>query len=171
MQYHFRHKDWQTYVLNLSNNPIRQVFTRNLFISSKLSLELFSKLSTKLSLKIPLALTPLLLLPYSLESQALSATTSERIHGTAPYLTFDGGVTKVTEIRELLGIKLSDGRTFTPQNNPSSSTAPIELPNVGDTFADIEMIVPPSSTSIKINDLVTQGMWNGNTFSNKKIKG
>ncbi|OCG77905.1 hypothetical protein A9G44_03620 [Gilliamella sp. Occ4-3] len=101
----------------------------------------------------------MLLLPYSLESQALSATTSERIHGTAPYLTFDGGVTKVTEIRELLGIKLSDGRTFTPQNNSSSSTAPIELPNVGDTFADIEMIVPPLSDSININDLVTQGKW------------
>nr|WP_155266127.1 hypothetical protein [Gilliamella apicola] len=106
-----------------------------------------------------MAVVPLLLLPYSLESQALSATTSERIHGTAPYLTFDGGVTKVTEIRELLGIKLSDGRTFTPQNNPSSSTAPIELPNVGDTFADIEMIVPSSSDSININDLVTQGKW------------
>ncbi|OCG61689.1 hypothetical protein A9G37_01530 [Gilliamella sp. GillExp13] len=65
----------------------------------------------------------------------------------------------MTEIRELLGIKLSDGRTFIPQNNPSSSTAPIELSNVGDTFADIEMIVPSSSDSININDLVTQGKW------------
>ncbi|OCG57960.1 hypothetical protein [Gilliamella sp. GillExp13] len=37
MHYHFRH--WQTYVLNLSNNPIRGVFTQNLFISSKLSLK------------------------------------------------------------------------------------------------------------------------------------
>ncbi|OCG38982.1 hypothetical protein A9G25_00405 [Gilliamella sp. Bif1-4] len=65
----------------------------------------------------------------------------------------------MTDLRELLGIKLSDGRTFTPQNNPSSSTALIKLPNVGDTFADIEMIVPPSSDSININDLVTQGKW------------
>ena len=102
---------------------------------------------------------PLLLLPYSLESQALSATTSERIHGTAPYLTFDGGVTKVTKTEDLLGIKLSDGRTFTLQNNSSSPTAPIKLPNVGDTLADIEMIVPPSSDSINIHDLVTQGKW------------
>ncbi|MCO6556677.1 MAG: hypothetical protein J6577_05540, partial [Gilliamella sp.] len=135
MHYHSRYKHRQTYVLNLSNNPIRRVFARNSFISSKLS--------TKLSLKIPLALAPLLLLPYSLESQALSATTSERIHGTAPYLTFDGGVTKVTKTEDLLGIKLSDGRTFTSQNNSSSPTAPIKLPNVGDTLADIEMIVPP----------------------------
>ncbi|OCG41109.1 hypothetical protein A9G25_06520 [Gilliamella sp. Bif1-4] len=65
----------------------------------------------------------------------------------------------MTEIRELLGIKLSDGRTFTPQNNPSSPTAPIELPNAWGTFADIEMIVPSSSDSININDLVTQGKW------------
>jgi hypothetical protein len=106
-----------------------------------------------------LALAPLLLLPYSLESQALSATTSERIHGTAPYLTIDGGTTKLTTTDDLLSIKLWDGRTFTPQNNPSSPTAPIELPNVGDTFADIEMIVPPLSDSININDLVTQGKW------------
>ncbi|MFQ0994744.1 hypothetical protein ACGH6Q_06925 [Gilliamella sp. BG2] len=144
-------RHWQTYVLNLSNNPIRRVFARNSFISSKLSTKLFSK--------IPLALVPLLLLPYSLESQALSATTSERIHGTAPYLTFDGGVTKVTKTEDLLGIKLSDGRTFTSQNNSSSPTAPIKLPNIGDTLADIEMIVPPSSDSININDLVTQGKW------------
>ncbi|MCO6539297.1 MAG: hypothetical protein J6569_04085 [Gilliamella sp.] len=106
-----------------------------------------------------MALAPLLLLPYSLESQALSATTSERIHGTEPYLTFDGGVTKVTKTEDLLGIKLSDGRTFTSQNNSSSPTAPIKLPNVGDTLADIEMIVPPLSVSININDLVTQGKW------------
>ncbi|WP_143426367.1 hypothetical protein [Gilliamella sp. Occ4-3] len=118
-----------------------------------------------------MALAPLLLLPYSLESQALSATTSERIHGTAPYLTIDGGVTKVTEIRELLGIKLSDGRTFTPQNNPSSPTALIKLPNVGDTLADIEMIVPPSSDSININDLVTQGKWGDDDGDGQGVNG
>jgi hypothetical protein len=39
MQYHFGTRHWQTYVLNLSNNPIRRVFTQNLFISSKLSLK------------------------------------------------------------------------------------------------------------------------------------
>ncbi|MCO6536553.1 MAG: hypothetical protein J6567_01160 [Gilliamella sp.] len=159
MHYHFSHQHWQTYALNLLNNPIRRVFTRNSFISSKLSLELLSKLFTKLFSKIPLALVPLLLLPYSLESQVLSATTFNYIQGTAPYLTFDGGVTKMTKTEDLLGIKLSDGRTFTSQNNSSSPTAPIKLPNVGDTFADVEMIVPPSSDSININDLVTQGKW------------
>ncbi|KDN09709.1 hypothetical protein GAPWKB30_1704 [Gilliamella apicola] len=88
----------------------------------------------------------------------MSATTSERIHGTAPYLTFDGGVTKVTKTDDLLTIKLSNGRTFTPQNNPSSSTVPIELPNIGDTLANIDMIVQPAD-SVSLNDLVTQGKW------------
>ncbi|WP_143426315.1 hypothetical protein [Gilliamella sp. Occ4-3] len=118
-----------------------------------------------------MALALLLLLPYSLESQALSATTSERIHGTAPYLTIDGGVTKVTKIEDLLGIKLSDGRIFTPQNNPSSPTAPIKLANVGDTLADIEMIVPPLSDSININDLVAQGKWGDDDGDGQGVNG
>ncbi|OCG39873.1 hypothetical protein [Gilliamella sp. Bif1-4] len=68
MQYHFRHKaqgtrHWQTYVLNLSNNPIRQVFTRNLFISSKLSLK---------SPKTALLVLALLLLSSSSNLQALN---------------------------------------------------------------------------------------------------
>ncbi|OCG59325.1 hypothetical protein [Gilliamella sp. Nev3-1] len=148
----------QVYVLNLSNNPIRRVFARNSFISSKLSIKLFSK--------IPLALALLLLLPYSLESQALSATTSDRIHGTAPYLTFDGGVTKVTKTDDLLTIKLSDGRTFTPQNNPSSPTVPIELPNIGDTLANIDMIAQPAD-SVSLNDLVAQGKWGDDDGDNQ----
>ncbi|KDN09487.1 hypothetical protein [Gilliamella sp. Imp1-1] len=151
MQYHFCHKTWQAYVLNLSNNFIRRVFAQNLFISLKLS--------TKSFLKIQLVLALLLLLPYSLESQALSATTSNTIQGTAPYLTLDDGTTKLTTTDDLLTIKLSDGRIFTPQNNPSSLVAPIKLPNVGDTLADIEMIVQPSSDSVSLNELVAQNKW------------
>jgi hypothetical protein len=148
MQYHFCHKTWQAYVLNLSNNFIRRVFTQNLFISLKLSIKLF--------FKIQLVLAPLLLLPYSLESQALSATTSKTIQGTAPYLTLDGGITKETNIDGLLAITLSDGRTFTPQNNPSSPTAPIELP-VEYTWDNIYMIVPPLREMIHMDELVAQG--------------
>ncbi|WP_141674947.1 hypothetical protein, partial [Gilliamella sp. Bif1-4] len=51
-----RHKAWQTYVLNLLNNSIRRVFARNLFISSKLSLNLLSKLSRKSLLVLGLLL-------------------------------------------------------------------------------------------------------------------
>ncbi|MWP61769.1 hypothetical protein [Gilliamella sp. Pas-s25] len=67
MHYHFRHQHWQTYVLNLSNNPIRRVFTQNLFISSKLSFNLLSKLSRK-----SLLVLGLLLLSSSWNLQALN---------------------------------------------------------------------------------------------------
>ncbi|NUF50204.1 hypothetical protein [Gilliamella sp. ESL0250] len=73
MHYYIRHQSpstrhWQTYVLNLPNNPIRRVFTRTSFISSKLSLKLLSKLSRKVSLALVL-----LLLSYSWSLQALPA--------------------------------------------------------------------------------------------------
>ncbi|MCO6550371.1 MAG: hypothetical protein J6580_06795, partial [Gilliamella sp.] len=147
-----RHKHWQTYVLNLLNNSIRRVFTQNSIISSKLFTKLFSK--------IPLALAPLLLLPYSLESQALSATTSERIQGTAPYLTFDSGRTKAISFKDLLDIKLSDGTNITPTTNTSSFSNPIVLPNDSDTFANVDMIVPPFINTVSLNDLViTRNFW------------
>lgn len=155
MQYHFRLQHRQKCVLNLSNNSTRSFFTETLFISSKL----FFKSSSELFSKILISLIMLLLLSYSLESQALSATTSKTIHGSAPYLTFDGGVTKIITTNDLLSIKLSDGRTFTPQNNPSSSTSPIELSEMKQSFNDIDMLVPSTTDSISISDLVTQGKW------------
>ncbi|OCG17958.1 hypothetical protein A9G24_02385 [Gilliamella sp. App6-5] len=85
---------------------------------------------------------PLLLLSYSVNSQALSAQTSLDIHGTAPYLTFDGGVTKANDISSLLGITLSDGTTIKANEDNSSATNPIELPNDLDTFETIQSMVP-----------------------------
>ncbi|OCG41781.1 hypothetical protein [Gilliamella sp. Bif1-4] len=118
-----------------------------MFILSKLSLKFLSKSLAK----FPLSLTLLLLLPYSLESQALSATTYKRIiHGTAPYLTFEGGTTKVTTTDDLLSIRLSDGRTLTPQNNSSSSTNPIELPALDQSFENIDMMVPTSTNFVNL---------------------
>jgi hypothetical protein len=147
MQYNLRQQTGQAYALNLSNNCISRFFTLRSFISSKLSTKLFKK--------IPLALAPVLLLPYSQGSQALTVHTSQVIQGSAPYLTFDGGKTKVTTTTELLGIKLSDGREFTPTTNSSSPANPIELPAVGQSFADIQMLVPPSTNSVSLNELVT----------------
>ncbi|OCG36838.1 MULTISPECIES: hypothetical protein [unclassified Gilliamella] len=146
MQYHFRHKQRQANVLNLLNNQARCSVTQILFILSKLSLKFLSKSLAK----FPFSLTLLLLLPYSLESQALSATTSKRINGTVPYLTFEDGTTKVTTTDDLLSIRLSDGRTLTPQNNSSSSTNPIELPASGQSFENIDMIVPTSTNSVNL---------------------
>ncbi|OCG57959.1 hypothetical protein A9G37_07280 [Gilliamella sp. GillExp13] len=72
----------------------------------------------------------------------------------------------MTKTDDLLTIKLSNGRTFTPQNNPSSSTVPIELPNIGDTLANIDMIVQPAD-SVSLNDLVTQGKWGDDDGDNQ----
>ncbi|OCG13307.1 hypothetical protein A9G24_07735 [Gilliamella sp. App6-5] len=133
-------KDQLPYVLNLPDKHVRRVFT----------------LSSKLLSKILRALAPLLLLPYSLGLQALSAKTTDIIQGTAPYLTFDSGRTKVTTTEDLLSIRLSDGTQITPSNNPSTPTSPITLPNAGDTLADIDMMIPVSRNSILLSDLVTR---------------
>ncbi|WP_296300853.1 hypothetical protein [Gilliamella sp.] len=98
---------------------------------------------------------PLLLLPYSISLQALSAQTSGVIQGTAPYLTFDDGATKIMSVEGLLGIKLPNG-LYIPSgiNSPlypnatvdtSSVDNPIEMPNITNTFADIQTIVPVSN--------------------------
>ena len=75
-------------------------------------------------------------------SQALTAKTRNVINGHAPYLTFDGGHTRATNTDELLGITLSDGTIITRATNNSSASNPIELPNAGETFADIGTFIP-----------------------------
>ncbi|OCG09074.1 hypothetical protein A9G13_03185 [Gilliamella sp. wkB178] len=97
---------------------------------------------------------PLLLLPYATTTQALSATTAQVIHGTEPYLTFDNGVTRVTTTDALLWITLSDGTHITPAIN-TSATTPIVLPDVGQTLADVQMLVPTTANSITLNDLIS----------------
>ncbi|OCG42271.1 hypothetical protein A9G29_00035 [Gilliamella sp. Fer2-1] len=140
-----RQQTWRAYALNLFNNRISWFFTLTSFISSKLSTELFKK--------IPLALAPVLLLPYSQGSQALTAHTNQVIQGSAPYLTFDGGQTKATTTDALLFITLPDGTTVTPSTNTSSATNPIRLIN-GNTFSDIGMLLPPSTNSIGLDALI-----------------
>ncbi|OCG07633.1 hypothetical protein A9G13_05255 [Gilliamella sp. wkB178] len=93
---------------------------------------------------------PLLLLPYATTTQALSATTAQVIHGTQPYFTFDNGATKYTTTNGLLWITLSDGTHITPAIN-TSATTPIVLPNVGETLADVQMLVPTTANSIPIS--------------------
>lgn len=96
----------------------------------------------------------MLLLPYSANTQALSARIAQVINGTNPYLTFDNGCTKVTTTAGLLGITLSDGTSITPTTNTSTTINPIVLPNSGESFADIDMLVPTSADSIDLNTLI-----------------
>ena len=95
-----------------------------------------------------------MLLITSYSSQALTSKTSKIINGNAPYLTFDGGRTRVTNTEGLLGIYLSNGDKFTPATNNSSLTNPIELPEFGQSFADIGMLVPTDIDSIELNSLI-----------------
>ncbi|OTQ69680.1 hypothetical protein B6D17_09805 [Gilliamella apis] len=101
-----------------------------------------------------LVLTVIVLQSISFSNYALTTKTTNIIYGSAPYLTFDGGRTRVTNTEALLGISLSDGRTFTPTTNNSSSTNPIELPVVGQSFNDIGMLVPRDTNSIGLSSLI-----------------
>ncbi|MBI0155487.1 hypothetical protein [Gilliamella sp. W8128] len=101
-----------------------------------------------------LVLTVVVLQSISFANYALTTTTTNIIYGSAPYLTFDGGRTRVTNTESLLGITLSDGRRFTPTTNNSSLDNPIELPVVGQSFADIGMLVPTNTNSIALSSLI-----------------
>ncbi|OTQ77221.1 hypothetical protein [Gilliamella apis] len=90
----------------------------------------------------------------SFSNYALTTKTTNIIYGSAPYLTFDGGRTRITNTESLLGISLSDGRRFTPTTNNSSSTNPIILPAIGQSSADIGMLVPTNTDSIALSSLI-----------------
>ncbi|MCX8595678.1 hypothetical protein [Gilliamella sp. B3367] len=83
-----------------------------------------------------------------------SQTTRNAIQGSAPYLTFDGGRTRVVDTSGLLGITLSDGTQYTPSTNPSYSSRPIVLPGEGQSFADIGMLVPTDTNSVDLSSLI-----------------
>ncbi|OTQ55605.1 hypothetical protein [Gilliamella apis] len=101
-----------------------------------------------------LVLTVVVLQSISFSNYALTTKTTNIIYGSAPYLTFDGGRTRVTNTEALLGISLSDGRTFTPTTNNSSYRNPIVLPVDGQSFNDIGMLVPRNTDSIALSSLI-----------------
>ena len=94
-----------------------------------------------------------LLLITSYSSLALTAKTINIINGNAPYLTFDGGRTQAKNTNGLLEISLSDGSSFTP-SSPNSKNNPIVLPVAGQSFADIDMLVPTNTDSIALSSLI-----------------
>ena len=107
-----------------------------------------------LSRQVFLVLTVAVLLVISFSNHALTSKTANIIHGSAPYLTSDGGRTRVTDTDGLLGISLSNGEHYTPSDTHSSITKPIELPIAGQTFADIGMLVPTNTNSIALSSLI-----------------
>ena len=106
-----------------------------------------------LSRPMVLVLTVVVLLSISFANHALTAQTTNIIYGNAPYLTFDGGRTRVTNTKALLGISLSNGDKYTPATNNSKDN-PIVLPVASQSFADIDMLVPTDTDSIALNLLI-----------------
>ncbi|OCG03820.1 hypothetical protein A9G19_05385 [Gilliamella apis] len=127
---------------NLFFQQIRQAFSKFLNLAC-------------LSRPMVLVLTMVVLQSISFSNYALTTTTTNIIQGSAPYLTFDGGRTRVTNTEALLWISLSDGRTFTPTTN-NSRNHPIILPVAGQSFKDIGMLVPTNTytNSIELSSLI-----------------
>ncbi|MWN06298.1 hypothetical protein [Gilliamella sp. Pas-s95] len=144
----------QAYILNLLNYLCRQKQMQYLFSSRNLAKSPRFKFLSSLS---PLTFASLLLLPYSFDSQALSAKTTRVIEGSAPYFTFDGGRTRVTR-DDLLTITLPDGTRGTPSSNTSSITNPILVRNIS-SLDDIHTVVPSGTNTMSFSDLITQGNW------------
>ncbi|OTQ54066.1 hypothetical protein B6D06_00310 [Gilliamella apis] len=108
----------------------------------------------------------------SFANYALTTKTTNIIYGSAPYLTFDGGRTRVTNTEALLWISLSDGRKFTPTTN-NSSYNPIVLPVAGQSFNDIGMLVPTNTDSIALSSLIgtPYNYWGDDDGDGKGIDG
>ena len=122
---------------------ILQIFARSFFRFSS-SCHLFRWIHLGLVVSFPFS-------SHALTSQ----TTTNHIEGSAPYLTLDAGYTRIISTTNgLLGITLSNGSKYTPSNNPSSSSRPIELPTAGESFADIGMLVPTDTNSVALSSLI-----------------
>jgi hypothetical protein len=108
-----------------------------------------------LSRQIVPILSSLFLLFSAFNSQALTPqSTLNVINGSAPYLTFDGGLTRATNTEGLLWITLPGGNRITPHSNPSSRSNPIELQYANVRFTDIGMLVPTNTNSVALNTLI-----------------
>ncbi|MDF7670072.1 hypothetical protein PT276_02435 [Orbaceae bacterium ESL0721] len=101
-------------------------------------------------------LSPLLLLLSipSTSSAALSAITNQTVIGSKPFITLDGGQTKIEHVDALFDITLSDGTTYSKTNNPSAPDKPIELPDQKQSFENITTLIPKTLREIAIDDLV-----------------
>ena len=154
MNYNFQHVTYQTCNLNSLKLSLNSLFLHcGLFFQQ--FRQNFSNLLglAFLSRQIVFALTVVVLLFISFSNHALTAKTIYIIQGSAPYLTFDGGQTRATNTEALLGIYLSDGRTFTSTTH-ASWRDPIVLPVAGQSFADIGMFVPTDTNFIELSSLI-----------------
>jgi hypothetical protein len=101
-------------------------------------------------------LSSALLLFSAFSSQALTTqVTRNVIHGSAPYLTFDGGRTRATNVDELLLITLPGGTRIQPSTNTSSAANPIQLQRANVSSNDIGMSVPSNASSVPFSRAIS----------------
>jgi len=151
MHYNLPYKKNLTYCsISSSSNERSLISQHGLFFKQKF------RLLSRLFSSLPILLTrfPIIFLPFSCNSQALSVETMNAIQGNEPYFTYTDGQTRVEDNIDMLWISLSDGREFTHYHNDSSYNNPIELPDFGQSFADIVMLIPADADSIPISNLV-----------------
>jgi hypothetical protein len=91
----------------------------------------------------------------------LSAVTTKEIHGSAPYLTFDGGRSHADSVSPLLSIVLPDNKVINALEDASSMESPIMLDRTSVTFADIKTLVPFANYPNILTDEVidNNGYW------------
>ena len=157
MIFNIQHSTWITSNLNSAMLSSQTLFFTVIYFLSKLReiagilLQFLQR--SFLYRQLLLGLTFVLPLITSYPIYALTSITSNKINGSAPYLTFDGGRSQATNTDALLGISLSDGSTFTPAT-PNLRENPIVLPVAGQSFADIGMLVPINKDSIALGSLI-----------------
>ncbi len=134
-----------------NSNSQHIVFHSSSLIKQNLRSLRRSSYGSRLSQQIFLGVA--ILFSTSFSAHALTSKTSNPIEGSAPYLTFDGGHTRAVDTDGLLGITLSNGVQYTPSTN-TSSTTPIELPVIGQSFADINMLMPTDTNEVELSALI-----------------
>jgi hypothetical protein len=162
MPYNFPHTTWPNYTLKIANTEYSCLFgDRSLFFrrSAKSTFLVGSCRRSNSSRQIVPVLSSIFLLFSAFSSQALTTplttqVTRNVINGSALYLTFDGGRTRATDVNDLLWIALPGGTKITSNTNPSSRSNPIQLPNAGDDFTNIDMLVPVGSNTVSLNALI-----------------
>jgi hypothetical protein len=101
---------------------------------------------TPIFIGISLLLTTYVNRAIALSSEVIHvAETTNVINGTAPYLSFDGGKTKILGVDDIFWMSYQVGNQtfrYTLDNNTSSQQNPILLPESIKTFADINSIIP-----------------------------
>lgn len=163
------------YVYNYHNLLFFKYFIRyfivllNFFISlinlPKLALNIISYSCIRINYNLELNCLKLLKIKYLLlflffltninNANALSSVSVGKVKGSLPYITFDGGKTKVTKLSSLLVMGNPDGRFFIPEEDQamlypnsiidsSNAREPIEVP-VSTSWKDIVTLVPLDS--------------------------